>query len=201
MLLNIFILSFAQTTSFASPTEVISNGRVYCPAADSQDYQLIPYITNRANNFMATNITSISIVPAGGGPAIEEFPYNRSSGFAILNPTPPYNCDICYEPIRMSNHTPIVRDIVALFNGTYYDDTNDGRVGEWVITSEHIAIVRPVFNLATSDPNLCDFFLAPYYINNRITEVVLGHFPARHYCLTRNTAEQKIGLAGASFIP
>uniref|UniRef100_A0A915D1Q3 Uncharacterized protein n=1 Tax=Ditylenchus dipsaci TaxID=166011 RepID=A0A915D1Q3_9BILA len=217
LLLSILKLISGQSTS--SPTEVFANGREDCPAADSEQYQLVPY-NLVSNRFMGTNITSISIVPASGGPPIAVFPYNRVTFFLTLQPNSPYACETCYEPIRIHNDTSIVRDIVELFNGTYYSDsttptiacqpeyerpnvvfnfeTGDGRVGEWVITSEHIAVVRPVF--WAEGPTLCDFFLAPYFIRGS-NAVLLDDFPPRHNCMTRNTAEQTIGLASASFIP
>uniref|UniRef100_A0A915D1G4 Uncharacterized protein n=1 Tax=Ditylenchus dipsaci TaxID=166011 RepID=A0A915D1G4_9BILA len=179
VLFNNFVLGSAQNSS---SSEVIANGRQNCPAAGSPDYDIIPFYDSQGGMF-STNITSISIVPVNGGPAIAEFPINLNNAFMPFTfvhtrPISPYNCPTCYEAIRQPNAT-LLQTMVELLNGTYngiegnnptvpcqtdYErpnivikfQVNDSRQGEWVITPEHWSGLWP------ASGNTCRFFITAW---------------------------------------
>uniref|UniRef100_A0A915D9N4 Uncharacterized protein n=1 Tax=Ditylenchus dipsaci TaxID=166011 RepID=A0A915D9N4_9BILA len=139
------------TQNLSSFTEIIANGHTNCPAVGSPEYSLIPFDRNLSAS-LYTTLTSISIVPADGGPAIASFPLSDTT-FYFFDATliPPYACEQCHTPIASTNFT-LINEIVELLNGTYRDpfvvpcqsdyerpnivlsfESLDGRQGEWVI--------------------------------------------------------------------
>uniref|UniRef100_A0A915DBH8 Chromo domain-containing protein n=1 Tax=Ditylenchus dipsaci TaxID=166011 RepID=A0A915DBH8_9BILA len=191
VLFHYFVLGLAQNSS---STEIIANGRENCPAVNSSDYDIIPFYANQGDS-VYSNITSISIVPASGGPAIANFPI-RNMHFCLFS----------------QDQSTLAINIVELLNGTYtgtelnnptvpchtdYERPNivmkfqvsDGRQGEWVITPEHWSGLWP------AEGNTCRFFMTAW---PQLNAWYSDDFHARHYCIARNTGEKTYGLAGAS---
>uniref|UniRef100_A0A915D2Z1 Uncharacterized protein n=1 Tax=Ditylenchus dipsaci TaxID=166011 RepID=A0A915D2Z1_9BILA len=169
VLFNNFVLGSAQNSS---SSEVIANGRQNCPAAGSPDYDIIPFYDSQGGMF-STNITSISIVPVNGGPAIAEFPINLTMPLYLLH----------LETTQTDYERP---NIVIKFQ------VNDSRQGEWVITPEHWSGLWPA-----SGSNTCLFFITAW---PRQPSWNSDDFQARHFCIVRNMADKTIGLAGSSII-
>uniref|UniRef100_A0A915D2U0 Methyltransferase type 11 domain-containing protein n=1 Tax=Ditylenchus dipsaci TaxID=166011 RepID=A0A915D2U0_9BILA len=163
VLFNNFVLGSAQNSS---SSEVIANGRQNCPAAGSPDYDIIPFYDSQGGMF-STNITSISIVPVNGGPAIAEFPINLNNAFMPFTfvhtrPISPYNCPTCYEAIRQPNAT-LLQTMVELLNGTYNGIEREQlrRTG----TSARIDIVASGDQLPFAD-NSQDFVISAHVIEH-----------------------------------
>uniref|UniRef100_A0A915CMD8 Uncharacterized protein n=1 Tax=Ditylenchus dipsaci TaxID=166011 RepID=A0A915CMD8_9BILA len=202
-------LSLAQNSS--SSTEIIANGRTNCPSAGSSEYNVVPFHANQSE-ILSTTLTSISIVPANGGPAIANFPISDGNfRFTSATPIRPYACEQCHTPIACPNFT-LINEIVELLNGTYRDpfvvpcqsdyerpnivltfQSSDGRQGQWVIPPKHWTSTRPPLD---SNGTICEFAFGGSGSEFWFSD----DFHARHYCQARNMADRTLGLASSSVI-
>uniref|UniRef100_A0A915D423 Uncharacterized protein n=1 Tax=Ditylenchus dipsaci TaxID=166011 RepID=A0A915D423_9BILA len=166
----ILVISFEQSLAQnSSTTEIITSGSSNCPAVGSVEYSPIPFNINQSSTLF-TIITSISIVPADGAPAIAMLNESYSDPFVV--------------PCQSDHERP---NIVLNFQ------SSDGRQGQWIITPEHWTSTRTPFDAAGT---LCEFVFR--FSPNQMW--YSHDFHARHYCQARNMVDRTLGLASSTII-